>query len=171
MVPAPQEGDKPINRGQPAVLFGQKPFDMVQGFFNPPALPSAGTGTPSRIPVCLPGIDKDPLKPPLAEYPFKEANGVVPGPGPVPPIFQERFQVIDGGVGGVKLYKGRLNQGDNQTGGRPCRAGFHPVLLFGKKEGHWRPVARNTSTDGRFRHLRLKRTQDRGKAGSQVTLK
>jgi hypothetical protein len=42
---------------------------------------------------------------------------------------------------------------------------------LGVKEGQRRPVDRNTSWEGRPRHLKPKTPQDRGKAESQVTLK
>jgi hypothetical protein len=56
------------------------------------------------------------------------------------------------------------------------KRGIHAAFFYfapslGLKEGQWEPVERNTSAEGRFRHLMPKIVQDRGKAGSQVILK
>jgi hypothetical protein len=47
----------------------------------------------------------------------------------------------------------------------------HLVRAFFWKAGHCWPVERKTSTEGRLRHLMPNMRQERGKEGSQVTLK
>jgi hypothetical protein len=118
--------------------------------------------------IHLPGIGEDPFKPGFTEDPLKEADGMVRRPGPAAPLFQKGSEIVGGGIGSVKLHKGRLDQIADSA---PGKIALHLCSSRNRKEGHCCPVDRNTSVEGRCLLFMPKTTQDRGKAGSQVTLK
>jgi hypothetical protein len=104
---------------------------------------------------------KNALQPGAAEDPLKKADGVVPDHHLIALGFQEAAQVVEAGIGGIQLDKGGLDKPEGVS---------HLFSLFWKAGQCW-PVEWKTSMEGRFRHLMPKMAQERGNAGSQVTLK
>jgi hypothetical protein len=101
----PEEQDEPVDSGKPKGLLGQKPFYIIEDVLVLEIRPLF----PALL-IDKPGIGKDPFQAGSAKDPFKEADGMVLNHSPFPPAIQEGFEIIGGGIGGVKLYQGRLNK-------------------------------------------------------------
>jgi hypothetical protein len=96
---------------------------------------------------------------------------MIPGHYPAALFFKEGLEVINGRIGAVELDKGRGNEDSAADGAGLPPGGAHLSPSFSLNEKQCFPVERNTSMEGRLRHLMPKTEQDRGKAGSQVIRK